>query len=117
MTDPHRHTVAAVAACLAAGLLLATCSKSTPAAHTTSAVQTTAAATDAPSVAATNAASAKATPPAASPAASGHLHACLLVSEQDATTALGADPGTGREETQESAFGASGTCNYRIESG
>jgi hypothetical protein len=52
-----------------------------------------------------------------SPAASGHLHACLLVSEQDATTALGADPGTGHEETQESAFGGSGTCNYQIESG
>jgi len=52
-----------------------------------------------------------------SPAASGHLHACLLVSEQDATTALGADPGTGHEETQESALGGSGTCNYQIESG
>src|SRR5450432_229030 len=36
-----------------------------------------------------------------SPAAGPHLHACLLVSEQDATTALGADPGTGHEDTQE----------------
>ena len=52
-----------------------------------------------------------------SPAASGHLHACLLVSEQDATTALGADPGTGHEETQESAFGGNSTCNYQIKSG
>ena len=52
-----------------------------------------------------------------SPAASGHLHACLLVSEQDATTALGADPGTGHEETQESAFGGNSNCNYQIESG
>ena len=92
MTDPHRHTVAAVAACLAAGLLLAACSKSTPAAHTTSAVQTAAAATDATSVAATNAASTAATTAAAS-AAGGN--ACSLVTEADATTALGTDPGPG----------------------
>ncbi len=52
-----------------------------------------------------------------SPAASGHLHACLLVSEQDATTALGADPGTGHEATQEGAFGGNSTCNYTVASG
>lgn len=96
MTDPHRHTVAALAACLAAGLLLIACSKSTPAAHTTSAAQTTAAATDATSGAATNAASAEARAPAAS-AAGGN--ACSLVTEADATTALGADPGPGTGDT------------------
>jgi hypothetical protein len=92
MTDPHRHTAAAVAACLAAGMLLAACSSSTPAAHTTPATQTTTASTAATSVAATNAASAAATP-AAAPAAGGT--ACSLITEADATTALGTDPGPG----------------------
>jgi hypothetical protein len=128
MTDPHRHTVAAVAACLAAGLLLAACSKSTPAAQTTSSVQTTAAATDATSVAATNAASAQATPPAAatdatSVAATNAVsaraipraayvaggNACSLVTEADATTALGTDPGPGTGSI--SAHGSS-QCDY-----
>jgi hypothetical protein len=44
------------------------------------------------------------------------LHACLLVSEQDATTALGADPGAGHEQTQEGDFGGNSTCNYAITS-
>ena len=89
MTDPHRHTGAAVAACLAAGLLLAACSKSTPAAQTTSAVQTTAAATDATSDAATNAASAQATPLAASTAGG---NACSLVTEADTSPGVGHRP-------------------------
>ena len=106
MTDPPRHTAAAVAACLAAGLLLAACSKSTPAAQTTSAVQTTAAATDTTSAAATNAASAEATPLAASTAGG---NACALVTEADATTALGTDPGPGTGSI--SAHGSS-QCHY-----
>jgi hypothetical protein len=53
----------------------------------------------------------------ASPAPSGHLHACVLVSEQDATTALGADPGTAHEETQGGDFGTNSRCNYTIASG
>jgi hypothetical protein len=103
MTDPHRHAVAAVAACLAAGLLLAACSKSTPAAQTTSAVQTRAAATDATSVAATNAASAQATtaatatdttsaaaPTGTSGAANAHPgSACALVTIDEVTAAAG----------------------------
>jgi hypothetical protein len=52
----------------------------------------------------------------ASPAASGHLHACVLVSEQDATTALGAYPGTGGEQYQEGAFGGNSTCTYGVAS-
>ncbi len=52
-----------------------------------------------------------------SPAASGHLHACLMVSEQAARTALGADPGPGHEQTQEGAFGGNSTCNYTVASG
>jgi hypothetical protein len=127
MTDPHRHTAAAVAACLAAGLLLAACSKSTPAAQTTSAVQTTAAATDTTSAAATNAASAEATTAAATDATSAAAtnaasaeatplaasttggNACSLVTEADATTALGTDPGPGTGSI--SAHGSS-QCHY-----
>jgi len=52
-----------------------------------------------------------------SPAASSPLHACLLVSEQDATTALGADPGASHEETQGGDFGTNSRCNYTIASG
>ena len=52
-----------------------------------------------------------------SPAASSPLHACALVSEQDATTALGTDSGTGHEETHASTYGANGTFNYTIASG
>ena len=104
MTDLHRHTVAAVAACLAAGLLLAACSKSTPATKTTSAVQTTAA-TDATSAAATNAASTDATP-AAAPSAGGT--ACALVTQQEVGTALGTDPGPGSADTGN----GSSQCQY-----
>src|SRR5450755_3083518 len=110
MTNPPRHAVAAVAACLAAGMLLTACSKNTPAAQTTSAsaVQTTAAATDATSVAPTtsaatatsvaptNAASTDATP-AAAPSAGGT--ACTLVTEQELGAALGTDPGPGSADT------------------
>ena len=106
MTDSRRHAVAALAACIAAGLLLAACSKSTPAAQTTSAVQTTAAATDTTSAAATNAASAEATPLAASTTGG---NACSLVTEADATTALGTDPGPGTGSI--SAHGSS-QCHY-----
>jgi len=105
MTDPRRHAAAAVAACLAAGLLLAACSKSTPATQTTSAVQTTAA-TDATSAAATNAASTDATP-AAAPAAGGT--ACTLVTEQEVGAALGTDPGPGSADTGD---GGSSQCQY-----
>jgi len=105
MTNPRRHTAAAVAACLAAGLLLAACSKSTPATQTTSAVQTTAAATDATSVAATNAASTDATP-AAAPSAGGT--ACALVTQQEVGTALGTDPGPGSADTGN----GSSQCQY-----
>src|SRR5450631_634408 len=112
MTDPHRNTCAPVVACFAAGLLLAACTKSTPApqstpaAQTTSAVQTTAAATDATSVAATNAASTDATP-AAAPSAGGT--ACTLVTEQEVGAALGTDPGPGSADTGE---GGSSQCQY-----
>jgi hypothetical protein len=45
------------------------------------------------------------------------LHACLLVSEQDATTALGTDPGVGHEDTQNGDFGGNSRCIYAIASG
>ena len=111
MTNPRRHTVGAVAACLAALLLLTACSKSTPAPQTTSAVQTTAAATDATSaatatsVAPADPASTDATP-AAAPAGGGT--ACTLVTEADATTVLGTDPGPGSADTSN----GSSQCQY-----
>lgn len=134
MSKRHRHTVAAVAACLAAGLLLTACSKNTPAAHTASAVQTTAA-TGATSVAATNAATAEATPAAATdatPATSDAPHtsnaptdsastdatpaaapseggtACALVTQQEVAAALGTDPGPGSADTSN----GSSQCQY-----
>ena len=54
---------------------------------------------------------------ASAPAASSNLHACVLVSEQDATTALGADPGVGQEDTQNGDFGGNSRCSYTVPSG
>jgi hypothetical protein len=51
------------------------------------------------------------------PAASAPLHACVLVGEQDATTALGADPGVGKEDTQNGDFGGNSTCVYAVPAG
>jgi hypothetical protein len=51
------------------------------------------------------------------PAASSPLHACVLVSEQDATSALAADPGVGKEDTQNGDFGGSSRCSYTVPSG
>lgn len=124
MTAPHRHTIAAVAACIAAGLLLAACSKSTPAAQsmpaaqTTSAVQATAPAADAASiapatseapttsVAPTAAATTDATPAAA---ASGGGTACALITQQEVGAALGTNPGPGSADTGERG---SSQCQY-----
>lgn len=120
MTNPHRHTAAAVAACLAAGLVLTACSKSTPAAHTASAVQATAA-TNAASAQATPAAATDATPatsvaptdpastyasPAAAPAAGGT--ACALVTQREVAAALGTDAGPGSADTSDGAS----QCQY-----
>jgi hypothetical protein len=51
------------------------------------------------------------------PAASAPLHAFGLVGEQDATTALGADPGVGKEDTQNGDFGGNSTCVYAVPAG
>jgi hypothetical protein len=128
MTRPHPRTLAVAAVFVAGSLLLAACSNSSPAsaAHTNTeaalASGTTSATAEAavspadPASAAATQATAAAESPTAPGASGGHLHACLLVSEQDATTALGADPGTGHEETQEGAFGGNSRCNYAITS-
>ena len=105
MTHPPRNAGAAAAACLAAGLLLTACSKSTPAPQTTSAAHTTAAATDATSVAATNAASTDTTPAAT---ASGGGTACTLVTQQEVGAVLGTDPGPGSGDTSN----GSSQCQY-----
>ncbi len=112
MTDPHRRTLAAAAAGVAASLVLAACSSSAPApavSTDTSAVQATASGTTlttpAASVAPTDPATTDATP-AAAPAAG--VTACALVTEQEVGTALGTDPGAGSAFT---SHGAS-QCQY-----
>jgi hypothetical protein len=131
MMKRRRHTVAALAACLATGLLLAACSKSAPVAktastaQTASAVQTTAAvsnassapssapSTSAPSTSATSTGVASTAPastdatPAEVPSEGGT--ACTLVTEQDVAAALGRDPGPGSADTGE---GGSSQCQY-----
>jgi hypothetical protein len=90
--------------------VLAACGSSAPAAGAPTgvpAVQTRAgASTPATSVATTDPASTGATPLAASTAGG---NACSLVTEADATTALGTDPGPGTANT--GAHGSS-QCNY-----
>jgi hypothetical protein len=97
----------AVAAATACFLLAACSSKSTtkPPAPAASAAATQAAA-----------ATASDGSGASAPTASSNLHACVLVSEQDATTALGADPGVGQEDTQNGDFGGNSRCIYAITS-
>lgn len=96
MTNPHPRTFAAAALAMTGCLLVAACGNSAPAAGVPTgvpAVQTRAGtSTPATSVAPTYPASAGATP-AAAPTAGGN--ACSLVTEADATTALGTDPGPG----------------------
>jgi hypothetical protein len=100
MTNPHRRTVASAALTMTGCLLLAACGSSAPAAGAPTgvpAVQTRAgASTPATSVAPTDPASTDATP-ATDPSAGGN--ACSLVTEADATTALGTDPGPGTANT------------------
>jgi hypothetical protein len=110
MTNPHRRTVASAALAMTGCLLLAACGSSAPAAGAPTgvpAVQTRAgASTPATSVAPTDPASTGATPLAASTAGG---NACSLVTEADATTALGTDPGPGTGSI--SAHGSS-QCHY-----
>ena len=110
MTNPHRRTVASAALAMTGCLLLAACGSSAPAAGAPTgvpAVQTRAgASTPATSVAPTDPASTGATPLAASTAGG---KACSLVTEADATTALGTDPGPGTGSI--SAHGSS-QCHY-----
>lgn len=123
MTRPHPRTLAAAAVFVAGSLLLAACSNSSPAKSTASAgfdsapAETAAATTQQPAPDASGGATASDGSGAPAPAASSNLHACVLVSEQDATTALGADPGVGKEDTQNGDFGGNSKCNYTIASG
>lgn len=78
---------------------------------------TPAATTQQPASDASSAATASAGSDTAAPAASSNLHACVLVSEADATTALGADPGVGKEDTQNGDFGGNSRCSYTTASG
>lgn len=107
MTDRRRPTIAAAAFATAGCLLFAACGNSTPAAHTdTPAGQATAGAAHTTKATPTDPASSVAT---TAPAASGGVaRACSLVTEQDAGTALGKDPGPGSKFT---SHGAS-QCQY-----
>jgi hypothetical protein len=94
----------AVAAATGCFLLAACSSKSTtkPPAAAASAAATQAATATAPT-----AATGSPTPPGAP---GGNPHACSLVTEQEASTALGADPGPGQETS--SAVPGVGNCVY-----
>jgi hypothetical protein len=95
-------------------LALSGCSAGSAASH---AGRTPAATTQQPASDASSPATASAGSGASAPTASSNLHACVLVSEQDATTALGADPGVGHEDTQNGDFGGNSRCNYAVTSG
>jgi len=97
----------------AAVLALSGCSTSSGGSH---AAGTPAATTQQPAPDASGAATASAGSGTSAPAASRNLHACVLVSEQDATTALGADPGVGKEDTQNGDFGGNSRCSYTVPS-
>ncbi len=95
MTDPHRRTVASAVLAMTACLLLAACGSSEPAAGAPAGVP-----------ALLTSASAGTTP-AKAPVAGGN--ACSLVTEADATTAMGADPGPGIAVT---GVNDSSQCHY-----
>jgi hypothetical protein len=107
MTHPHPRTGAATALGIAASLLLAACSSSSPThANTPIAHSNNSATSSSPA----DPTSTTGTPVGAISAAAptGGTNACLLVTEQEAAAALGADPGPGQDVT---AHGAS-SCMY-----
>jgi hypothetical protein len=104
MPETLRRTIAAAAFGVAGCLLFAACGNATPAAHSTT--PTVAGKADASSDAPTDPASTDgATAPTVS---SGSAHACALVTQQEAGTALGKDPGPG---SKFSSHGSS-QCQY-----
>jgi hypothetical protein len=108
MTKPYSGRIAAAAVCIAAGLLVAGCGSSSPAPDDAAPVaDTTTNTTGTPPSA--DPTDTVATPDATSSvAATGDTTACNLVTEQDVTTALGADPGPARKFEQ----GGATQCQY-----
>jgi hypothetical protein len=102
MTQPHSRTLAAAAYGITGCLLFAGCGNGTTAAQSSP--------SSAPATAAQATTAAPVDPAAASTpdAAEGSAHACSLVTEKDAETALGKDPGPGSKFTSH----VSSQCQY-----
>jgi hypothetical protein len=115
MIPAHHRTVATAALGAVASVLLAGCSSSAPAVSANAAGNSSTPAVNAvpsSSVVAAPTSGPAQTPVAASTPAhattSGGGHACSLVTEQEASAALGADPGPGQSDTS----GPASSCMY-----